>query len=83
MVKKKKNQHIMYHRHWHPKSYSKQARKSIDSRITTWKMFQYTYYKDSGFSEVLADACHSYQCDIVKHRIIKGLRRYGKRKGLI
>jgi hypothetical protein len=83
MAKIKKNQHIIYQRKWHPKSYSKQARNSVKSRLETWETLRYTFYKDSGFSEVLANACHSYRCNIVKHRIIKGLRRYGKRKGLI
>lgn len=82
MAKKKKNQHIMYHRNWHPSSYSVQARDSVSMRLLGWKTHRHTFYHDN-FSEVIASACNSYRCAIVKHRMIKGLRRYGKRKGLI
>lgn len=81
MAKKKKNQHIMYYRKWHSPSYSMQARDGIGVRLLGWKRRPDFY--DNNFSEVIASACNSYRCDIVKHRMIKGLRRYGKRKGLI
>ena len=81
MANKKKNQHIMYRRKWRPRSYSEQARNSVKTRIRGWKRYGTEYNMD--FSEILHDACNSYRCDMVKHRIIKGLRRYGKRKGLI
>jgi len=82
MAKKKKNQHIMYRCNWHPRSYSEQARDSVKARIRGWKKYGDVMY-NMDFSEVIAVACYSYRCDMVKHRIIKGLRRYGKRKGLI
>ena len=81
MAKKKKNQHIMYHRNWHPSSYSAQARYGVWTRLRSWE--KYSDWYNMNFSEVIADACNSYRCDMVKHRMIKGLRRYGKRKGLI
>lgn len=81
MAKKKKNSHIMYHRKWHPQSYSEQARNAIRGKLLGWKMFNYSFYNN--FSEVMASACNSYRCDIVKHRMIKGLRRYGKKYGWI
>lgn len=81
MAKKKKNQHIMYHRNWHPASYSAHARYDIWARLRSWE--NYTDMYNMNFSEVIADACKSYKCNMIKHRIIKGLRRYGKRKGLI
>jgi len=81
MAKKKKNQHIMYHRKRHYRSYSVLARNSIKERLNTWENYNELY--DMSFSEVIADACNSYRCDMVKYRIIKGLRRYGKRKRLI
>ena len=77
MAKKKKNQHIMYHRKWRPLSYSVQARNNVKVRIMHLKYSMYN------FDELLAGACNSYRCNLVKHRMIKGLRRYGKRKGLI
>jgi hypothetical protein len=79
MAKKKKNKHIMYRCNWHPRSYSEQARNSVKARIRGWE-YSSLY---NNFTEVLAYACNSYRCDIIKHRTIKGLRRYGKRKGLI
>jgi hypothetical protein len=79
MAKKKKNQHIMYRCNWHPQSYSEQARDSANLRINLWIAGNKWY----DFKIVLWGACNSYRCDIVKHRMIKGLRRYGKRKGLI
>lgn len=82
MAKKKKNQHIMYHRNWHPSSYSAQARYGVSIRLLGWKTHRYDFYDDD-FSKVIAFTCNSYRCDMVKHRMIKGLRRYGKRKGLI
>ncbi len=82
MAKKKKNSHIMYHRNWHPSSYSMQARDGIGARLIGWRMHHHIFYNDD-FFKVIASACNSCRCDIVKHRMIKGLRRYGKRKGLI
>ena len=71
----------MYQRNWHPKSYSEQAREKAKIRIECWRIGGYASGFD--FSEVIASACNSYRCDIIKHRLIKGLRRYGKRKGLM
>ena len=81
MAKKKKNQHIMYQRKWRPRSYSEQARNSVKTRIKGWK--RYSAECNLDFAEILHAACTSYRCDMIKHRIIKGLRRYGKRKRLI
>lgn len=63
------------------RSYSEQARNSVNARIKGWKKFGIGYGMD--FSEIIADACTAYRRNIVKYRIIKGLHRYGKRKGLI
>jgi hypothetical protein len=85
MARTKKNQHIIYQRKWHPKSYSEQAREKVKIRIECWETGNYAggYASGVDFSEVIASACNSNRCDMVKHRMIKGLRRYGKRKGLI
>lgn len=83
MAKKKKNQHIMYMCKWHPDSYSKQARVlatryascigniNADGEKITYErqMYRIIYY--------------STRKGLVKYRMIKYLRRYGKRKGLI
>lgn len=79
MAKKKKNKHIMYHRKLRPTSYSAQARDGIGARLIGWRK----HYYGNDFYEVIKAACNSNRCNIVKHRMIKGLRRYGKRKGLI
>lgn len=78
MAKAKKNSHKINHWTWHPKSYSKQARERAYHMIELWiASGQYT------FDDVMTSACNSYRCATFKHRVIKKLRRYGKRKGLI
>ena len=82
MAKKKKNHHIMYQRNWHPKSYSEQARELVARYVANiGKVFD---EKICTYEEEMYRMIHcSVRGGLTKIRMIKGLRRYGKRKGLI
>ncbi len=83
MAKKKKNQHIMYMCNWHPDSYSKQARELVKiytSQIGFTSRDGQTITYESQMYRIIH---YSVREGLTKYRMIKGLRRYAKRKGLI
>ena len=83
MAKKKKNQHIMYICNWRPDSYSKQARDLVEiyaSQIGATSHDGITITYESQMYRIIH--C-SVREGLTKYRMIKGLRRYAKRKGLI
>jgi len=83
MAKKKKNQHIMYMPNWHPDSYSKQARDLVAS-YASWIGAIPSDGEEVTYENQMYRIIHySVREGLVKYRMIKGLRRYAKRKGLI
>lgn len=83
MAKKKKNQHIMYMCNWHPDSYSKQARELVKiyaSQIGFTPSDGETVTYESQMHRIIY---YSVREGLTKYRMIKGLRRYAKKKGLI
>lgn len=83
MAKKKKNKHIMYMPNWHPDSYSKQARDLVEiyaSQIGFTSLDGYTITYDNQMYRIIH---YSVREGLTKYRMIKGLRRYAKRKRLI
>lgn len=83
MAKKKKNQHIMYMCNWHPRSYSEQARELVERYVSQIGVTSRDGVTITYESQMYRIIHYSVREGLVKYRMIKGLRRYGKRKGLI
>jgi hypothetical protein len=83
MVKKKKNQHIMYRCNWHPRSYSEQARELVKRYVSQIGVTTHDGQTITYENQMYRIIHYSTREGLVKYRMIKGLRRYGKRKRLI